>query len=344
MFERIADIILETWAGILVLAGELYAAVATNVRAARDMIAGLEPTQRAVLWIQLVVGLMTIVWIIFQFAWLRRLNEARLERHLEGTISSERDELADEKTATLAELDRVVKARGLRRLILFAWAHTRLTISLILRLLSVGTTRGLADHNLLLMKVGAEHRARAIFAEVAREAMKKIKLYKDAIENKTLEAQNALIFAGRVALVEGRTAAAVLLFRAANNIREDADVRLLIGKQMAAAGALDGAMIEYQAVLDFPDTHTKPSTKSEAYRCIAEVHLKRGPRGRALPPCERPSGLTASTRTTPDWPVPTNSSGTCTSRGVTGRARRWRDTLARQRTMIWRICLYRRER
>jgi hypothetical protein len=124
-----------------------------------------------------------------------------------------------------------------------------LTISLILRLLSLGTTRGLADHNLLLMKVGAEHRARSIFAEVAREAIKKINRYKDAIENKTLEAQNALLFAGRVALVERRTAAAVLLFRAAKNLREDADARLLIGKRMAGAGALDAAMVEYDAVL-----------------------------------------------------------------------------------------------
>jgi len=282
MFEGLAEIILETWARILALVGELYEVLATSARAARDMITGLEPTQRAVLWIQLAVGLMTIVWIIFQFAWLRRLNEARLERHLESTISSERDELADERTTTLAELDRVVKRRGLRRLILFAWAHIRLTISLVLRLLSLGTTRRLADHGLLLMRVGAEHRARAIFTQVAREASKKIKLYKDAIDNKTLEAQNALIFTGRVAVVERRTAAAVLLFRAANSIREDADVRLLIGKQMAAVGALDGAMIEFEAVLNFP-AGAKPSTKSEAYRCIAEVHLKRGPRGRALP-------------------------------------------------------------
>src|SRR5207244_3509149 len=150
--------------------------------------------------------------------WLRRLNEARLERHLESTISTERDELADERTTTLAELDRVVKSRGLRRLILFAWAHIRLTFSLIMRLLSFGTTRGLAEHNLLLMKVGAEYRARAIFTDIAIEAMKKIKLYEDAIENKMVEAQNAFIFAGRVALYEKRNVAAVALFKKAKNV------------------------------------------------------------------------------------------------------------------------------
>jgi tetratricopeptide (TPR) repeat protein len=154
-------------------------------------------------------------------------------------------------------------------------------VSLIFRLLHFGTTRGLADHNLLLMKGGAEHRARAIFAEVAREAIKKKKLYEDAIDNKTLEAQNALLFAGRVALFEGRSAAAVMLFRTAKNLREDADARLLIGKQMSGAGALDGAMIEYKAVLGASEAEAPPSTRSEAHRCIAEVYVKRGLRGKA---------------------------------------------------------------
>lgn len=49
MFEGLAEIILETWARILVLVGELYEVLATSARAARDMITGLEPTQRAVL-------------------------------------------------------------------------------------------------------------------------------------------------------------------------------------------------------------------------------------------------------------------------------------------------------
>jgi hypothetical protein len=218
---------------------------------------------------------------ISQFAWLRRLNEARLERHLESTISTERDELADERTTTLAELDRVVKSRGLRRLFLFAWAHIRLTLSLIMRLLSFGTTRGLADHNLLLMKVGAEQRARSIYAEIAREAIKKIKLYKDAIENKTLEAQNALIFAGRVALVEGRTAAAVLLFRTAKSLRDDMDARLLIGQQMAVAGAFGAARGEYQVVLDAEVTDGNAATKSEAHRAMADIHWREGHPGRA---------------------------------------------------------------
>jgi tetratricopeptide (TPR) repeat protein len=241
----------------------------------------LEPTQKIVLWIQLFVGLLTVVWIIFQFAWLRRLNEARLERHLESTISTERDELADERTTTLAELDRVVKSRGLRRLILFAWAHIRLTLSLIMRLLSFGTTRGLAEHNLLLVKVGAEYRARAIFTEIAMEAMKKIKLYEDAIDNKTVEAQNAFIFAGRVALYEKRNAAAVALFKKAKNVREDEEAHVLIGRQLFAANQLDGAMAEYETARNSLTIDSKPATKAMAHRGVAEVYMKRGNRVKA---------------------------------------------------------------
>jgi hypothetical protein len=279
MFEGLFEIALAIRTYVQGMLHETYVYLATNAQSALDTIGGLEPTQKVVLWIQLFVGLLTIVWIIFQFAWLRRLNEARLERHLESTISTERDELADERTTTLAELDRVVKRRGLRRLVLFAWAHFPLTFSLLMRLLSFGTTKGLADHNLLLMKVGAEHRARAIYAEVAREAIKKIKLYKDAIQNKTLEAQNALIFAGRVALVERRTAAAVLLFHAAKSLREDMDAHLLIGQQMAAAGALGAAKSEYQVILDADDGNA--ATKAKAHRAVADIHAKEGYPGRA---------------------------------------------------------------
>ena len=277
MFEWLFDTIIFAWTYLFAAGQEQLQDLRDWLEGVRTAIANFNPTQRVVLWIQFGVGILTVIWIVFQFAWLRRLNEARLERHLEGTISAERDELADERATILTELDRVVKRRGLWRLVLLIWAHLRLTVSLVLRLLSFGTTRGLADHNLLLMKVGAEGRARAIFAEVAREAIKKINLYRDAIENKTLEAQNALIFAGRVALVEKRTAAAVLLFRAARNLREDADARLLIGKQMSGAGALEGAMSEYNAVLKAEGTQAP--TKSEAHRYIAEIHVTSGRRG-----------------------------------------------------------------
>lgn len=242
---------------------------------------GLKPTADAVLIIQLIVGILTIVWIIFQFAWLRRLNESRLERHLEGTISAERDELADERTRTLAELERVRKLKGLPWFFVYVWAHARLTVSLVLKLLSFGTARGLADHNILLMKAGAEERARGIFTDIARDAMKKIKLYKDAIENKTLEAQNALIFAGRVALVEGRPAAAVMLFDTAKNLKDDADARLLIGRQMLVAGGMEQAKREFEHVLASPGIEGKPATHADAHRALAEVLMEENARVKA---------------------------------------------------------------
>src|SRR2546430_4034758 len=118
MFDGLTEIAMAFWSYLQVLARALYVSLTTNLQSAVSKLASVEPTQKIVLWIQLVVGLMTVVWIIFQFAWLRRLNEARLERHLESTISTERDELADERTTTLSELDRVVKRHGVRRLVL----------------------------------------------------------------------------------------------------------------------------------------------------------------------------------------------------------------------------------
>jgi hypothetical protein len=281
MFEGLPELVLAIWTYVHRLLYEAYAYLTTSAQSTLDKITSLEPTQKVVLWIQLFVGLLTVVWIIFQFAWLRRLNEARLERHLESTINTERDELADERSTTLAELDRVVRSRGLRRVILFAWAHIRLTLSLIMRLLSFGTTRGLANHNMLLMRVGAEHRARAIFTEIAIEATKRIKLYEDAIENKIVEAQNAFIFAGRVALYEKRNAAAVALFKKAKKVREDEDARVLIGNQLFAANQLDGAMAEYEIALGSESIDSKPAIKAKAHRGIAEVYTRRGNRVKA---------------------------------------------------------------
>jgi tetratricopeptide (TPR) repeat protein len=82
-----------------------------------------------------------------------------------------------------------------------------------------------------------------------------------------------------VALIEGRSAGAVALFKKAKNVRDDADARLLIGKQMAAANELDGAMAEYEAALKNPKI--EPSTKSELHRCTAQVYMNRGARGKA---------------------------------------------------------------
>jgi hypothetical protein len=68
-----------------------------------------------------VAGSLTVVWIIFQFAWLRRLNEARLERYLEDRIGSERDFLAKERAEVLLKFERFSKARGVSRMVLLVW-------------------------------------------------------------------------------------------------------------------------------------------------------------------------------------------------------------------------------
>jgi tetratricopeptide (TPR) repeat protein len=235
----------------------------------------VEPTQAAVLWIQIVVGLLTILWIMFQFAWLRRLNESRLERHLEGTISAERDELADQRRGGLARLDRVTKRRGYRRHLLRIWAEMRLAFSTFLRTISFGTTRGLANHNMLMMQAGMEGRARHIYSRIALEALKAANLYEDAIRNKKLEAQNALIFAGRIALIEGRNVAAIIYFKKAMSIEEDADACLLIGRQLAEAKDMEGALVEYKRGLALSPS---PATHSDIRRAIAETYMSQGHR------------------------------------------------------------------
>lgn len=281
MLEHFIDALIVVWTFVGVVLEHAGDAITLHVQGGWAAIKDVRPTSEIVLAVQLFVGLLTVVWIIFQFAWLRRLNEARLERHLEGTISAEREELADERTTTLAELERVKKLKGPRWFVVYCWAHARLTVSLIVRILSFGSARGLADHNILLMKAGAEERARGIFTDIARDAIKKIKLYKEAIDNKTLEAQNALIFAGRVALVEGRSAAAVMLFDTAKNLKDDVDARLLIGRQMFVAGAHEQAMREYEHVLAQPDITNFPVSHAEAHRSLAEVLLARNARVRA---------------------------------------------------------------
>jgi hypothetical protein len=154
----------------------------------------IDPTQRVVLWLQLSAAAISIAWIAIQFAWLRRLNEARLERYLEDRIANERDALARERAEVLLKIERFSKARGLTRAILLVWANVRLALSLVLRILSLGTARGLTDHTTLPMQVGLLHRARSIHTEVAHDAIQKMRLYQDAVANKRTEAQNALLF------------------------------------------------------------------------------------------------------------------------------------------------------
>ena len=60
-------------------------------------LSALNPKQEWVMWIQLLAGAMTVLWINIQFAAWRRLNEARVERYLEDRIDSEREDLARER-------------------------------------------------------------------------------------------------------------------------------------------------------------------------------------------------------------------------------------------------------
>jgi tetratricopeptide (TPR) repeat protein len=232
------------------------------------------------MWIQLLAGMMTVIWIIIQFAAWRRLNEARVERYLEDRIDSEREDLARERQETLARLDGVIRRRGFKRIVLLAWAHVVLTISFLLRVLSLDTVKGLSNHSELLLQVGRARRARRIYLDIANERMSKLRLYEEALANTRLDAQNALIFAGRIAVIEHRPAAAVAAFRRVIRLQDDADARLLVAQQLMPTDP-DGALQQLQTALAMPEATGRPQTRSEIYRCIAQIRMEQREFGRA---------------------------------------------------------------
>lgn len=250
--------------------------VETTLGLLERKVAQIRPSQTEVLWLQIIVGLLTILWILFQFAWLRRLNEARLEKFLEAAVRMERDVLADERQLIVAQLDRLKLRRGPMAHVLRLWAEICLAQSWLLRLLSFGTTRGIANHNMLLLEVGKSERAREIYSEIAAEALRKIDLYKDAISNKKIEAQNAFIFAGRVALMEGLPRGAVSYFEKAKSVAQDPDAHLFIGKQLAVASDHEGALQEYDAGLEVAALEGSVAAEANLRRARAEVLIALG--------------------------------------------------------------------
>ena len=255
--------------------------VISRLRQIVEALSGLNPDQKIVLWIQSIVGCLTILWIIFQFAWLRRLNEARLERYLEDRIATERDDLAQERQRTIGELDRFTQSRGAVYVLLLTWANIRLAASFILRMLSLGSSRGLASHTQLLAQVGMLHRARSIHTDLAHDAIKRMKLYEGALANKRIEAQNALLAAGRIAAIEGRPSIAVSSFRKAKSLKDDPDARLMIGQQLVGFSDFDGAIAEFRGGLGHSSISERPSTAAELHRGIAKALAAKNALGRA---------------------------------------------------------------
>ena len=258
------------------LINQLSSFVQAAFTAVAQRTAEIHPSQTEVLWLQLVVGLLTILWIIFQFAWLRRLNEVKLEKFLEAAVRMERDVLADERQQVVAQLERLKLRRGLMAHLMSLWAEICLAQSWLLRLLSFGTTRGLANHNMLLLEVGKAARAREIYSDIASDALRKIDLYRDAIHNKQVEAQNAFIFAGRVALLEGMQRGAVGYFEKAKAVAQDADAHLFIGKQVAAESDYDGALQEFDAGLNVAVAQRSLAAEANLRRARAEVLMRMG--------------------------------------------------------------------
>ena len=254
---------------------DIRAIIGHPIERMTTLLATLNPKQEWVMWVQLIAGAMTVTWIIIQFAAWRRLNEARVDRYLEERIDSEREDLARERQETLLQIDRVVARRGIIRAILLAWAHFVLTVSFFLRILNLETIKGLSNHTELLLQVGHARRARRVYLDIAKERENKIKLYEGALANARLEAQNALIFAGRIAVLERRPAAAVAAFKRVLRLQNDPDARLLVAEQMIASDP-DGALQQLNEAIVMPEVLGKPQTRSELHRCIAKVAMIQG--------------------------------------------------------------------
>ena len=224
----------------------------------------LTPSQKVATWLQIVVGCLSILWIMFQFAWMRRLNEAKLEKYLEDRIISEREDLADERAQIFSRLDRLARRSSWTRLVRL-WAHVRLTLSFLLRVLSIGTFKGFSSDPILFFAIGSPRKAREQYTETALTALKKLKLYEEALGNKKREAQNALLFAGYMADAEGRGAAAVASYRRAIRIQDDAEARLLVAQKIMQNGDLETAMRELNVLVAADAETTSAETRAEAH-------------------------------------------------------------------------------
>jgi tetratricopeptide (TPR) repeat protein len=121
-----------------------------------------------------------------------------------------------------------------------------------------------------------------------------MRLYEAAVANKRMEAQNALLFAGRVAVLEKRPMAAAASFRKARALKDDPDARLLIGQHLAALSDTNGALNEYRAALAHPSINEKPGTAAELHRSVAQVLIQRNARGTARTELEHAKSLDAN--------------------------------------------------
>lgn len=275
------------WEDTLRVLRTICASCVENSEALLQRVRDYNPSQSTVLWFQLIVAVLTIGWIVYQFTWLRRLNEARLEEYLEQKILTDHDELTREREAILAQIESIAARRGLTRVLLRGWANLLLTANFFMRVLRLGRIKDPLELSLLLMRVGKFEQARAQFTEAALDALRVTRLWEEGLLNKKLEAQSALVFAGRVAIIQKKQAAAASSFNRANRIASDPDAHILIGRQLAVAGDFQGALAEYQAALQpfvepARSTEVAPTTRAEAHRRIAEIRTEQESHRRAL--------------------------------------------------------------
>lgn len=170
---------------------------------------------------------MTICWIFYKFAWLRRLNEAKLERYLENKLIGEQRDLNQERIRTLNLLEHEVRASGPLQIPLRLWANILIVSVFFSRVLRFGRTKFPIRRAMLHLRIGDKEGAREIFNDIARSALRTAELYDRQLEAKRLEARNALLYSGRIAVLLDEREEASRAFKAVLGIKDDPEARKL---------------------------------------------------------------------------------------------------------------------
>lgn len=80
---------------------------------------------------------------------------------------------------------------------------------------------------MLHLRIGDKEGAREIFNDIARSALRTAELYDRQLEAKRLEARNALLYSGRIAVLLDEREEASRAFKAVLGIKDDPEARKL---------------------------------------------------------------------------------------------------------------------
>jgi tetratricopeptide (TPR) repeat protein len=214
-------------------------------------------------------AVLTIGWILYQFIDKRRLTEANIDAFFERHFTEKLKSIEDQRRTYLIEIASsqnrlplhstlIMCIAYIRRFLWFAWCIARLNF----------THTSAAAHAMLLLDCKQLNKAKKEFLSAASDLQDTASLYKKQASAKRREAVNALIFAGRVAALQGDNETTIDAFNRALKIRiSDLDARKFIGEQFWAVGNFTAALQQ------FDDIATSTAAKRDKGRA-AEAPLQ----------------------------------------------------------------------